>query len=96
MHAGEAAQAADVCLEGLKQHPDDPGILCMAGRSLIALRRPDEDRPYIERARSLHPQFPPGHETFADLMLVEGQLKEAIKSYEQSARLNPEQTGLKV
>lgn len=95
MRAGEAAVAADVCLQGLVEHPDDPSILCMAGRSLIALHRLDEARPHIEKARLLHPGFPVGHETYADLMLAEGQLKEAIKSYEHSARLNPGRAGVK-
>ena len=81
MRAGDAERAASDCLESLSEFPDDANILCLAGRALIASRRLDEARIHIEKAKSLHPGFPVAHETFADLMLVQGQIDEAIKIY---------------
>jgi len=90
LRSGDAEQAIAACVEALAQHPSDPNILCLAGRCLIALRRLDEARTYIEKARSSHSQFALGHETYGDLMLVEGRPEEAIKSYQTAAELDPQ------
>ena len=89
MRAGDAERAAGICLESLEEFPDDANILCLAGRALIALRRLDEARIHIEKAKSLHPGFPVAHETFADLMLIQGEVGEAVKAYEHAIHLDP-------
>ena len=43
---------------------------------------------------SLHPNFSVAHEVFADLMLVEGQFEMAVKSYQQSLKLEPSRSSL--
>ncbi len=89
MRTGNAELAARVCLESLDEFPEDANILCLAGRAFIALRQFTDARVHIEKARSLHPGFPVAHETFADLMLVEGKIEAAIKSYEHTIHLDP-------
>lgn len=86
---GDAASASNVCIEGLKQFPEDASILCLAGQSLIALHRLEDARIHIEKARSLHPDFAMSHEMLADLLLVEGQPEAAIESYQHSLQLTP-------
>ena len=70
-------------------YPDDANILCLAGQSLIALKRFDEAREHIEKAKSLHPAFATSHEAFADLLLLEGRFEDAITSYRQVMHLDP-------
>jgi len=77
MQSGNAEAAASVSVEGLGQYPEDPNILCMAARSLIALLKFDEASIHIEKAKLLHPEFSVAHETFADLGLIEGRYHEA-------------------
>lgn len=89
MRTGTPELAAAACLEGLSHFPEDPNLLCLAGRSLIALHRLDEARTHIEKAKSLHPTSPITQEVFGDLMLVEGLLDTAIAAYQQAIELNP-------
>lgn len=56
---------------------------------MIAQGRADEARHHIERAKSLHPTFASSHEVFGDLMLLEDQFEQAIKSYQHSLQLAP-------
>ena len=79
MRNSNAELAVQTCLEGIKQYPDDASILCLAGQSLIALKRFDAARGHINKAMSLHPDFSVAHEVFADLMLVEGQFEMTVK-----------------
>ena len=44
MRNSNAELAVQTCLEGIKQYPDDASILCLAGQSLIALKRFDAAR----------------------------------------------------
>jgi tetratricopeptide (TPR) repeat protein len=92
MRAGDAEQAASVCLEGLREHPEDPNILCLASRSLIALRRFDEAREHVQKAHQLHPSVGLVHETLGDLLMMEGRLEESIKAYQQAIALEPGRT----
>ena len=89
LRGGDAALASSICLEGLDLYPDDANILCLAGQSLIALKRFDEARGHIEKAKTLHPAFATSHETFADLLLLEGRFEDAITSYQQALHLDP-------
>ena len=94
MQSGDAEAAASVSLEGLSDYPEDPNILCLAARALIALLKFDEARIHIEKAKSLHPKFPIAHETFADLVLVEGYFREAVEAYQHAIALDPGRSDL--
>lgn len=89
MRAGNPELAAGVCKEGLNEFPEDANILCLAARALIALKRLDEAEAHIDKAIKLHSKFPVAHEALADLMLVKGQIDDAIKSYEHAIHLDP-------
>lgn len=94
MRSGNAEAAASVSLEGLGQYPEDPNILCMAARSLIAMLKFDEASIHIEKAKLLHPKFSVAHETFADLGLIEGRYHEAIDAYQHAISLDPGRSDL--
>ena len=94
LRGGDANRAASVCLEGLEQYPNDANILCLAGKSLLVLKRFPEARIQIEKASTLYPKFPVAHETLADLLLAEGQFEEAVKSYQLALQLDPARSDL--
>jgi len=94
MRSGNAEAAAQVSLEGLGDYPEDPNILCLAARALIALQRVDEARVHIEKARSLYPEFPIAHESYADLLLIEGYFDEAVAAYKHAIHLDPGRSDL--
>ena len=87
LHDGDSEQAVSGCLDGLEQFPNDPGLLCIAARSLIALKRLADAGTFVDRAIRFHPGFSPAHETRADLLLIQGHSAEAIKYYQQAMQL---------
>lgn len=89
MGKGAAMKAFSICVVGLEQFPEDPNLLCLAARSCIAIDRLREARLYLEKAREGNVGLSMLHETWADLLLLEGQPGEAVKSYRQAVRLDP-------
>ncbi|HJP49747.1 MAG TPA: sulfotransferase [Pseudomonadales bacterium] len=94
IRSGDAEAALLVCLGGLADFPEDPNILCLTARALIALKRLGEARIHIEKAKSLQPEFSMAHESSADLLLVEGRFSEAIESYRRAIQLDPGRSDL--
>ncbi len=96
MRAGDAEAAARVSLKGLDDYPQDPNILCLAGRALIALKKIDEARIHIEKAKALHPNFPIAQECYADLLLIDGRVQQAIDGYQRAIQLDPGSSDLHI
>ncbi len=86
--------ALAVCIEGLEHYPQDAKLLCMAAKCCVSQRYLDEARLYINKARSLHLADATVHETHADLLILEGMPGEAVKSYRQAQRLQPDNDGI--
>ncbi len=95
MRAGAPEQAVAVCLEGLNEFPEEPNLLCLTGRTMMALKRFEDARGHIEKALSLHPKSPIVQETYGDFMLLEGFLDEAIAAYKLAQQLDPKRSELK-
>ena len=89
MKAGDAAATARVCLEGLGKYPDDPNILCLAGRALIALERIEEAAVCIKKVYKGFPEFSLANETYGDLLLLRGDYEGAINAYKDAVKLDP-------
>ena len=89
MKAGDAAATARVCLEGLGKFPDDPNILCLAGRALIALERIEEAAVCIKKAYKMFPEISLVHETYGDLLLLRGDFEGAVNAYQDAVQLDP-------
>jgi tetratricopeptide (TPR) repeat protein len=96
MGKGDALQALGICVVGLDHYPEDPKLLCLAGQCCIAIRRLDEARLYIDKARSANVGMSLAHEVYGDLVLVQSMPGEAVKSYRQAARLDPAREGIPV
>ena len=96
MHMGkrDALTALAVSIEGLEHYPENANLLCMAAKSCVAQRHLHEARLYIDKARSLHMAVAVVHETHADLLLLEGMPGQAVNSYRQAQRLNPDNDGI--
>jgi tetratricopeptide (TPR) repeat protein len=94
LRSGNSEQGASIALEGLEQYPRDPHLLCLAGRALISLKRPEEAVAHIKKALKLHPEFSWGHVTDGDLELIAGRPAEAVKSYRKAQKLGADRAGV--
>ncbi|MDH3439482.1 MAG: tetratricopeptide repeat protein, partial [Gammaproteobacteria bacterium] len=89
LRSGNAEMAAELCEVNLQKYPGDANLLCLCARANIALRRFTLAHSRIEEAIRLFPDFATAHETYGDLLVLQGLPGEALKSYEQAIRLDP-------
>ena len=85
---GKAAAAREVAEGGLRDHPDDGNLLCVAARASIAAADLDVAARHARRAVDLYPDFLAARETLGDVLLAEGHASEALDAYEQVLRLD--------
>jgi len=81
--------AIEICDRNLENHPGDANFLCLAAMSNLAMKNFGIAKQRVEEAIRLHPDFALAHETFGDLMMVQGQPAEGLRAYEQAMRLDP-------
>ena len=89
LQAGNADMAAEMCEQILEKYPSDANLLCLSARANIALKKFALAKSRVEEAIRMHPDFAIAHETYGDLLLLEGRPRDALKPYEQAVRLNP-------
>jgi tetratricopeptide (TPR) repeat protein len=89
LRSGNAQMAAKVCDAGLREFPGDANILCLSAKANLALKRFTESKECLEEAIRLFPDFASAHETYGDLLLVQGFADAAIEAYGQALRLDP-------
>ncbi|MDX1480826.1 MAG: sulfotransferase [Woeseiaceae bacterium] len=89
LQGGNARMAAELCDFGLKRYPGDGNFLVLSAKALIALRDLASAEKRIEEAIRLYPDFAGAHETYGDLLFVQGKGKGAISAYETALRLDP-------
>jgi len=87
--SGNVQMAADLCDRSLKQYPGDGNFLVLAARAHLSLKNYAIAETRIEEAIRLFPDFAAAHETYGDLMLVQGRAKQALSAYETAMRLDP-------
>jgi tetratricopeptide (TPR) repeat protein len=95
LRSGDAQAAAELCESGLKAYPGDGNLLCLSAKANLALRRFAEARSRVEEAIRLFPDFADAHETFGDLLFVEGHLEAAVEAYRQALRLDSTKYGIR-
>jgi tetratricopeptide (TPR) repeat protein len=88
LRSGDAASAAEVCERSLKKFPGDANLLCLSAKANLALKEFGKARSRLQDAIRLFPDFALAHETFGDLLLVQGRAEEARRAYEQALRLD--------
>ncbi len=89
LRSGDAAAAAGLCHEALKEFPDDANLLYVAARASLALRRFEESGKHAEEAIRLHPEFANAHDAYGDLLFATGRAELAVSAYEKALRLDP-------
>ncbi len=81
--------AAELCELSLKKYPGDANFLCLAAMANLAMKNFGIALQRVEQAIRLYPEFALAHETFGDLMMIQGRFPDALRAYEQALRLNP-------
>jgi tetratricopeptide (TPR) repeat protein len=95
LDAGDAAGAARLFAEALTQRPDEPVLLFGASVAAQLQERSAEAKPKLQRALTLNPRFTPASMLLGEILYREGDLDQAIKTYETAltqAPGNPELT----
>ena len=89
LRSGNAEMAAELCELNLQKFPGDADLLCLAARANFALGRFSLAHSRIEEAIRLFPDFAMAHETYGDLLVLQGRPDDALKSYQHVIRLDP-------
>lgn len=89
LQSGNPTLAGSICDEALTRFPGDANLLCLSAKAKILLRQYSAAGAQLEEAIRLFPDFAVAHDTFGDLLLLQGRPAAAIKAYEQSIRLDP-------
>jgi len=91
--SGQFGPAEEYCRSFLEQSPDDINVLGLLGAILLKLERPQDARPFLEKAIRLEPEFAKPYEDLGFLHLRAGELDQAIHYFEEAIRLDAEQPG---
>jgi len=86
--AGEWAQADEVLAAILLEWPEDAGTLLMRGEVLLAMQRPDEARPLLERVVEIDPERPRVHFQLAAALQAAGESEAALDHFAREIELN--------
>ena len=81
VRATDYARADELLAAVLQQFPDDPAALLMRGEVLLALAKPAEARPHLERAAALDPKRERVHFQLASVLQAEGEIEAAIDHF---------------
>ena len=81
--------AAELCELNLKKYPGDANFLCLAAMANLAMKNFGIGLQRVEEAIRLFPEFALAHETFGDLMTVQGRSSDGLRAYERALRLDP-------
>ena len=92
LRSGNLQMAAELCDLNLRKYPGDGNFLCLSARANLAMRNFGIAEARVEEAIRRYPDFAMAHETFGDLMLVQGRTKKARSAYETAMRLDPTST----
>ena len=92
LKAGTPERALDACMRGIDAFPNDANIFCLAGQSLITLKRFEDARGHINAALHKFPDFANAHEMHGDLLLLEGQFEKSIEAYQYVQQAQPNRT----
>jgi tetratricopeptide (TPR) repeat protein len=89
LQSGNVRMAAELCDQGLERYPGDGNFLVLSAKANIALKNFAVAEKRVEEAIRLYPDFAGAHETYGDLLLVQGRGRAAIQAYETAMRLDP-------
>jgi tetratricopeptide (TPR) repeat protein len=81
IRAQEWAEADEVLSTVLTEWPDDVAALLLRGEVLLAMQRPDEAKPLLERVVELDPERPRGHFQLATALQATGDTAGALSHF---------------
>jgi tetratricopeptide (TPR) repeat protein len=87
--SGEPARAARLFGEALVLRPDEPVLLFGAGVSAHLLDQQSEAKVKLRRVLELNPRFTPAAQLLGEILYREGDLDQAIKTYEKAQTVAP-------
>jgi tetratricopeptide (TPR) repeat protein len=87
--SGDFGRCREVVLEALQAHPQDPGLLRLAGKASLELDL-DDAAGYLEQAARLEPENPDAWRDLADALLYEGRVDDAAAAIQHAVELRPD------
>jgi tetratricopeptide (TPR) repeat protein len=88
--AEEYEKADEVLAAVLAEFPDDPGTLFMRGEVLLALGRPEDARPLLEKTVELDPERLRAHFQLGAALQAAGEAEAALAAFAREIELNEE------
>jgi tetratricopeptide (TPR) repeat protein len=89
---GEFRRSWELAQAALAGHPDDPGLLQLAGKAGLELDE-DEAVEYLRKASELAPENADAWRDLGEALVVAGQPAEALEALRRAAQLRPEDLG---
>ena len=89
LEQGDAPTAARLFSEALATRPDEPVLLFGASVAAQLQDRPADAKPKLQRALQVNPRFTPASLLLGEILYREGDLDQAIKTYEAALTLSP-------
>jgi tetratricopeptide (TPR) repeat protein len=86
---GDFQRALELALDGLREHPQDAGLLRLAGKAGAELGSEDAVS-HLEQASQLDAENPDVWRDLADALLADGRVDEAFAAIERAAELRPD------
>jgi tetratricopeptide (TPR) repeat protein len=88
--SGRFEEARVVLKQALDTRPDDPGVLCNAGRHMLFAGQPDKALEYLQKAVSLVWDHAPSHNSMGEAYAQMGLWEKALESFNQTLVLGDE------
>ncbi len=88
IRAKDYARAESILAELARSFPEDPRLLLLRGEVLLALSRPDEALPWLERAAAIDPTGKRAHFQLAQALQARGDRAGALAAYAKEIELN--------
>jgi len=89
LQSGDAVHATKMFAAALAQRPDEPSLLFGASVSAQVQGRSSEAKTSLRRALELNPRFTPASLLLGEIIYREGDLDQAIKTYETALTFAP-------
>src|SRR4051794_32482792 len=87
--AGDYARSRDLALQALSATPDNVELLRTLGQSSVELDESDAPA-YFQRIVELEPGSADGWRELADAHMVQGEVRKAVRAYQEALRLRPD------
>ena len=84
---GDADSAEKICVEALREFPQEPNFMCLSGRALIMLGKYGEAEERLNNAITMFPEFARPHVIRGELRLIQGRHEQATDEFRRAIDL---------